>query len=113
MIYIRDSEKGRYRNLNITVGYNPPEDKKFDPDENEYCGGEANPRADRLEYICVSPIAGRYVTIFNDRSILTLCEVLVYAEQGKLYCISLSLIVTEVHLLKLIGSRSLIFEVLA
>ena len=91
--------KQRLQNFNITVGYNPPDDDKFDPDENEYCGGHVpNSNAvgsvmfERLEVVCVNPIDGRYVTIRIPGSTgsdvekrkLTLCEVLVYAESSKI-----------------------------
>ena len=78
----------RYKNFNVTVGFNPEdEDKKFDPDENEYCGGGSSTSSAKVEITCIQPIDGRYVTIRNGPKILTLCEVLVYGEQGELYII--------------------------
>ena len=107
VIYNRFESKQRLANFNVTVGYNPPDDEKFNPDENEYCGGHIpNSKAlgsvdkERLEVICVNPIDGRYVTVRipgsddrddTDKRVLTLCEVLVYAEPSE----------TEVSLLKL------------
>ena len=99
VVYNRNHLQGRLRNFNITVGYNPPDEEKFDPDENEYCGGHVpNSNAvgsvmfERLEVVCVNPIDGRYVTIRIPGSTgsdvekrkLTLCEVLVYAESSKI-----------------------------
>ena len=98
VVYNRFNLQERLSKFNVSVGYNPPDEAEFDPDENEYCGGHVpNSEAvgsvnfERLEVICVNPIYGRYVTIRipgstggdHNKRILTLCEVLVYAEPSK------------------------------
>ena len=97
VVYNRFNLKDRLNMFNISVGYNPPDDADFDPDENEYCGGHVphskalgSVHFERLEVICVNPIYGRYVTIRipgsetdHKKRELALCEVLVYAEPSK------------------------------